>query len=101
MEAVRQSTMPHQHDNRIQETEITEYKIKKIRRNMRKLFAIALCMLSLAACDNSNKNASTAENERTDSLNRVIAQKDNEINDMLSTLNEIQEGFRQDLKSVV
>ena len=60
---------------------------------MRKLFAIALCMLSLAACDNSNKNASTAENERTDSLNRVIAQKDNEINDMLSTLNEIQEGF--------
>ena len=62
---------------------------------MRKLFAIALCMLSLAACDNSNKNASTAENERTDSLNRVIAQKDNEINDMLSTLNEIQEGFRQ------
>ena len=54
VEAVRQSTMPHQHDNRIQETEITEYKIKKIRRNMRKLFAIALCMLSLAACDNSN-----------------------------------------------
>lgn len=95
VETVRQSTMPHQHDNRIQETEITEYKIKKIRRNMRKLFAIALCMLSLAACDNSNKNASTAENERTDSLNRVIAQKDNEINDMLSTLNEIQEGFRQ------
>ena len=29
VEAVRQSTMPHQHDNRIQETEITEYKIKK------------------------------------------------------------------------
>lgn len=62
---------------------------------MKKLLAFALCLLCLTACDNGKKNALAEHNEKTDSLNRVIAQKDNEINDMLSTLNEIQEGFRQ------
>lgn len=62
---------------------------------MKKLLAFALCLLCLTACDNGKKNALAEHNEKTDSLNRVISQKDNEINDMLSTLNEIQEGFRQ------
>ena len=35
------------------------------------------------------------DDQRVDSLMRVISQKDNEINDMMSTLNEIQEGIRQ------
>lgn len=62
---------------------------------MKKLLVFTLCLLCLTACDNGKKNAMSEQNEKTDSLNRVIAQKDNEINDMLSTLNEIQEGFRQ------
>lgn len=62
---------------------------------MKNLLVFALCLLCLASCDNGKKNAMSEQNEKTDSLNRVIAQKDNEINDMLSTLNEIQEGFRQ------
>ena len=33
--------------------------------------------------------------EQTDSLQRIIAQRDNEINDMMGTLNEIQEGLRE------
>lgn len=61
---------------------------------MKKLIFFALCMLSMTACDNKKSDANT-DNEKTDSLTRIIAQKDNEINDMLSTLNEIQEGFRQ------
>ena len=61
---------------------------------MKKLIFFALCMLSMTACDNKKSDAN-ADNEKTDSLTRIIAQKDNEINDMLSTLNEIQEGFRQ------
>lgn len=48
----------------------------------------------MTACDNK-KSEDNANTEKTDSLTRIIAQKDNEINDMLSTLNEIQEGFRQ------
>ena len=66
----------------------------KKRNIMKKLIFFALCMLSMAACDNKKSDANT-DNEKTDSLTRIIAQKDNEINDMLSTLNEIQEGFRQ------
>lgn len=61
---------------------------------MKKLIFFALCMLSMTACDNKKSDVNT-DNEKTDSLTRIIAQKDNEINDMLSTLNEIQEGFRQ------
>ena len=33
--------------------------------------------------------------QQRDSLNQIIAQKDNEINDMMSTLNDIEEGFRE------
>ena len=66
----------------------------KKRNIMKKLIFFALCMLSMTACDNKKSDAN-ADNEKTDSLTRIIAQKDNEINDMLSTLNEIQEGFRQ------
>ena len=66
----------------------------KKRNIMKKLIFFALCMLSMTACDNKKSDANT-DNEKTDSLTRIIAQKDNEINDMLSTLNEIQEGFRQ------
>ena len=62
---------------------------------MKKLFFLALCMLCLTACENGQKNAKNADQERNDSLMRVIREKDNEINDMLSTLNEIQDGFRQ------
>ena len=29
-----------------------------------------------------------------DSLDRIIAQKDNEINDMMTTMNDIVDGFR-------
>ena len=66
----------------------------KKRNIMKKLFFFALCLLSMTACDNK-KSEDNANTEKTDSLTRIIAQKDNEINDMLSTLNEIQEGFRQ------
>lgn len=33
--------------------------------------------------------------EQNDSLQKIIAQRDNEINDMMATMNEIQEGFRE------
>ena len=62
---------------------------------MKKLFFFALCIFCFAACDNGSGKNTNVTNEREDSLMRVITEKDNEINDMLSTLNEIQDGFRQ------
>ena len=33
--------------------------------------------------------------QQSDSLNNIIAQKDSEINDLMGTFNEVQEGLRQ------
>lgn len=62
---------------------------------MRNLFIIAFCLLGMTACNNANQPQTNTNDEKADSLSRIIEQKDNEINDMLSTLNEIQDGFRQ------
>lgn len=62
---------------------------------MKKFLFFALCLLALASCKNKGNNRETADlNQRIDSLNRVNVQKDNEINDMLETLNVIEDGFR-------
>ena len=58
------------------------------------LAGAAFILLTLASCTEEKKIAQPAEAEKIDSLERVVSQKDNEINDMLSTLNEIQDGFR-------
>ena len=62
---------------------------------MKKLFLFAVCLMAFAACNEKAQQAvdQQAQQER-DSLNRIIAQKDNEINDMMSTFNDIEEGFR-------
>lgn len=50
--------------------------------------------LSLLSCG-GDKNANLKETDaRIDSLQKVIEQKDNEMNDVMATFNEIQEGFR-------
>ena len=55
----------------------------------------ALALLALASCKDKPNTRETADlNQRIDSLNRVNVQKDNEINDMLETLNTIEDGFR-------
>ena len=52
-------------------------------------------LLSLNSCK-QEKTASAIDNlAQSDSLQKIIDQKDNEINDMIGTLNEIQEGFRE------
>ena len=65
---------------------------------MKKLVSIlTVAMLSFAfyGCQDNKKATDSAEAALTDSLQRIISQKDTEINDMMGTLNEIQEGFRQ------
>ena len=63
--------------------------------NMKKVFLFAVCLLMLASCKDNGNNRERADlDQRIDSLQRVNVQKDNEINDMLETLNSIEDGFR-------
>lgn len=59
------------------------------------LTALTLAMLLVTSCQEERKASVTVENSVADSLQKVIVQKDNEINDMMSTLSQIQEGFRE------
>ena len=62
---------------------------------MKKLIFASLCLAALVGCqDNKSKVDSAASAER-DSLNKVIEQKDNEINDIMATFNQIEEGLRE------
>lgn len=56
---------------------------------------MGLCMAAMVACKQEKPKADLALVQQRDSLNQIIAQKDNEINDMMSTMNEIEEGFRE------
>ena len=64
---------------------------------MKKLMFVAAAFIMLAAtsCKNEPRVAPVVDTTTRDSLQKIIDQKDNEINDMMSTLNEIQEGFRE------
>ena len=58
-------------------------------------FLAGLALVMLRACSEKKNAPNTANMEQTDSLQRIIAQRDSEINDMMGTLNDIQEGFRE------
>ena len=60
---------------------------------MKKVFLFAFCLLTLASCGDG-KSSGSSEDSQKDSLQRVIEQRDNEINDMMGILNEVEEGFR-------
>lgn len=63
---------------------------------MKKLFFIACCAaLLLTGCNEGKNKPDLANVHQADSLNDIIAQKDSEINDLMGTFNEVQEGLRQ------
>ena len=55
----------------------------------------AACLLAMASCDSGKPKVDVEAAQRVDSLNQIIAQKDTEINDMMITFGEIEEGFRE------
>ena len=66
----------------------------------RLLYISFLCMLStcimllVTACKGKKQAPVMLQNiQASDSLNKIIAQRDNEINDMMATLNQIEDGF--------
>jgi chromosome segregation ATPase len=54
-----------------------------------------MCAMAMASCNEGAKKAEAQAQAERDSLNQVIAQKDDEINDMMTTLIDIEEGFRE------
>lgn len=63
---------------------------------MKRLLFIGLCVLAMVACKQEKQKADdTALIQQRDSLNQIIAQRENELNDMMGTMNEIEEGFRE------
>lgn len=59
---------------------------------MKKILFMAALVLMLASCIDGFKGGSNADRER-DSLRNIIDQKDDELNDLMGTFNEIQQGF--------
>lgn len=59
---------------------------------MKKILFVAAIASMLVACNEFSNNNVGNDRER-DSLRNVIDQKDNEINDLMGTFNEIQQGF--------
>ena len=62
---------------------------------MKKLFFASLCLAAMVGCQDNKSKVDNAVSAERDSLNKVIAQKDNEINDIMSTFNQIEEGLRE------
>lgn len=54
-----------------------------------------MCLVAVVSCKQEKANADLAADRQRDSLNQIIAQRDSEINDMLATFNEIEEGFKE------
>ena len=62
---------------------------------MKKLAFFAVCALAVASCNDGVKQANLAAEMQRDSLNQIISQKESEITDMMTTLSDIEEGFRE------
>lgn len=59
---------------------------------MKKVVLFALCATMFVAC---NKKELERSNQQKDSLAQVVANKDAELDELMGTFNDIQEGFRQ------
>jgi chromosome segregation ATPase len=65
---------------------------------MKKILLLSMTMvllLTVGCKEKKEKSIDFQSMEQNDSLQKIIAQRDNEINDMMGLMNEIQEGFRE------
>ena len=62
---------------------------------MKKLMLVALSSLLLVGCGQQKANKDLEMTTLRDSLNQIISQKDNEIDGMMETFNDIEAGFRE------
>ena len=62
---------------------------------MKKMFVFAMMCLVVGACGNGTKEKLAEQTEENDSLVKVNAQMEQQIDELLGTLNDIEDGFRQ------
>lgn len=62
---------------------------------MKKMMLLGLCALVMVGCKNEQAKTDNTMINMRDSLNKIIEQKNNEINDFLSVINEVEEGFKE------
>lgn len=62
---------------------------------MKKYLMVAFCLLSLTACNMGNKDEKSPEQQKIDSLNSVNAAMQHQMDDMMASINEVQEAFQQ------
>lgn len=62
---------------------------------MRKLLFVAICLVTAVSCKQEKSGEDLAATRQRDSLNQIITQRDNELNDLMATFNEIEEGFKE------
>lgn len=60
---------------------------------MKKYLIVALAAMAFSACNRNAQNGPSEADLQNDSLRAVVAQKESEINDLVSMLNEVQDGF--------
>ena len=62
--------------------------------DMKKILYVVACALALGACNMTGGRQDAVQQER-DSLQRIINEKDMELDDIMGTFNEVQEGIRR------
>ena len=56
---------------------------------------IAVFGMTFISCNTKKDKETVAELSAADSLQQIVAQKDKELTDMMTTMNDIQDGFRK------
>ena len=59
------------------------------------IVTVGALLLTFTSCKQDKTKVNLEKVEQNDSLQSIISQKDSDINDMMGTMNEVQEGFRQ------
>jgi len=69
-----------------------------MKKNVIRLSLLLMAVAALGSCQDMQKQQAATDQalqQQRDSLNRIISLKETELDDMISTLNDIQEGFRE------
>ncbi|MBO4907012.1 MAG: hypothetical protein J5486_08285 [Bacteroidaceae bacterium] len=61
---------------------------------MKQIVIAMMCVLALTACNMNNKGEVSAEQQKIDSLNNVNATMQQQMDEMMTTINEVQEAFQ-------
>jgi len=62
---------------------------------MKKMFLAAMCLVMIVSCDQTGNQKQNDSQNEIDSLQTIINQKNDEVNSLMNTFTQIQDGFNQ------